>query len=134
MNWFRGVLFGALIVFGLTSAGGILIFVTSDGLYEPPRQEAFIERDFFSPIKGMNISKGAKFSPSSRTVMFFVGDIMLGRYVETLMGVNGSQYPFKKIEPFLAHEGFCFRKSRRTGCLQSFSNAEFLYELFFLGR
>lgn len=30
--------------------------------------------------------------------LLFVGDIMLGRYVETLMKVNGSGYPFGKLD------------------------------------
>lgn len=106
MNWFRSILFGTMIVFGLTSAGGILIFVTSDGFYEPPHPEAFIAEDFFEPLKRHDIGQSLKVAPK-RTVMLFVGDIMLGRYVETLMRSN-PQYPFEDIEPFLASKPFVF--------------------------
>lgn len=39
---------------------------------------------------------------STDVTMLFVGDIMLGRYVETLMKKHGEQYPFLKIHEFLS--------------------------------
>ncbi|MBI2464129.1 CapA family protein [Candidatus Peregrinibacteria bacterium] len=38
---------------------------------------------------------------SADVSMVFVGDIMLGRYVETLMKKHGEEYPFLKIHEFL---------------------------------
>lgn len=109
MKWFHNILFAATIVFGVSSAGGILVYATGSGLYETPDSEAFVSQDFFRALKpGKKIDLGAKAYPQDRTVMLFVGDIMLGRYVETLMDANGSQYPFEHIEPLLASRDFVF--------------------------
>lgn len=37
-----------------------------------------------------------------RATVLFVSDVMLGRYVETLMQKYGDDYPFEKIEPLLS--------------------------------
>lgn len=109
MNWFRNLLFATVIVFGVTSAGGILVYATGTDLYDTPDSEAFLTQDFFGVVRPVEkIGPGAKAYPKERTVMLFVGDIMLGRYVETLMNTYGSQYPFEHIEPFLASRDFVF--------------------------
>jgi poly-gamma-glutamate synthesis protein (capsule biosynthesis protein) len=41
-------------------------------------------------------------SAPARSGVLFVGDVMLGRYVETLMGQNGSGYPFDLVRPEFA--------------------------------
>lgn len=39
--------------------------------------------------------------PANSTNIMFVGDIMVGRYVETLMNTSGEDYPFEKIDELL---------------------------------
>lgn len=40
--------------------------------------------------------------------ILFLGDIMLGRHVETLMNTYGPDYPFEKIDEFLSSKDYIF--------------------------
>ncbi len=50
---------------------------------------------------GMVFRNGEQTKTNPSATVLSTGDIMLGRYVETLMNRNGENYPFKKIEQFL---------------------------------
>ncbi|MBI2309289.1 AmmeMemoRadiSam system protein B [Candidatus Collierbacteria bacterium] len=50
---------------------------------------------------GLVFRKSEQNSTDSTATLLSVGDIMLGRYVETLMNSAGENYPFEKISQFL---------------------------------
>ena len=54
----------------------------------------------YLPIDNLKISASANQEDSS-IKLIAVGDIMLGRYIETLMQKNGRFYPFENISPLL---------------------------------
>jgi gamma-polyglutamate biosynthesis protein CapA len=73
----------------------------------PGRYEAIIsgesEKRFLEEVFGPIFVS----SPESQSVeILFVGDMMLGRHVETLIGIHGEEYPFDRMGDILSSSDF----------------------------
>lgn len=75
--------------------GTFLIFVTLRSTTDMPVVEQIVPVLIDNPAQDMNDST------TSNPRLLFVGDIMLGRVVETLIDKNGHSYPFLGVEALL---------------------------------
>ncbi len=74
----------------LVFVGVVIIFLNSFFLYEPLVITDVTPGVLISKIKNV-------FTRGNPTQILFVGDLMLGRGVETLIETEGVEYPFKKV-------------------------------------
>ncbi|MBU0707492.1 CapA family protein [Patescibacteria group bacterium] len=96
INTPRFQLFAYSMILLACMAAAFFIYKAFEGMIVPDENIYIVQPP--PQVKGEQVSVP---QPKEDVTVIAVGDIMLGRYVETLMDKKGSTYPFEKISPLL---------------------------------